>query len=374
MERLSHLVRVVERWSDSGDIPAIERDIVLEELRRAYSEILAIEPAASVVGVVATPAVEPAEEVAAEEVAMEQSVEDAVEQSMEVSVEQSVEADLDEALDIDALLGLTALDKEEQPEPAPETEPALETETETEPETEPEPEPAPEPETELEPEPTPELEPELETETEPEPTPEPEPEPETEPESLSDGGGLFDIADIPVRSKTSRKMISLYNTPPVTSQPKASEADGGREEVQRVAPKPAPAVVPTPAPVVAEPEPQSVLSPLLNDNIASAPKRLGDVLGDGVTVLGDKMAAEELPTTPFNRISDLNKAIGINDRFLMIRDLFDGDAERYADTIDTLNEFETLDDAMIYIIENFAWNPETEGARLLVSLIERKLS
>lgn len=344
MERLSHLVRVVERWSDSGDIPAIERDIVLEELRRAYSEILAIEPAASVVGVVATPAVEPAEESPAEEVAVEQSVEDAVEESMEESVEQSVEADLDEALDIDALLGLTALDKEEQPEPepAPETEPELETETEPEPETEPE------------------------TESEPEPEPEP----------LSDGGGLFDIADIPVRSKTSRKMISLYNTPPVTSQPKASETDGGREEVQRVAPKPAPAVVPTPtpAPVVAEPEPQSVLSPLLNDNIASAPKRLGDVLGDGVTVLGDKMAAEELPTTPFNRISDLNKAIGINDRFLMIRDLFDGDAERYADTIDTLNEFETLDDAMIYIIENFAWNPETEGARLLVSLIERKLS
>ena len=358
MERLSHLVRVVERWSDSGDIPAIERDIVLEELRRAYSEILAIEPAASVVGVVATPAVEPAEEVAAEEVAVEQSVEDAVEESMEESVEQSVEADLDDALDIDALLGLTALDKEEQPEsePAPETEPELETE--------PEPEPTPEPE--------PETEPESEPETEPEP--EPAPEPETESEPLSDGGGLFDIADIPVRSKTSRKMISLYNTPPVASQPKASEADGGREEVQRVAPKPAPAVVPTPAPVVAEPEPQSVLSPLLNDNIASAPKRLGDVLGDGVTVLGDKMAAEELPTTPFNRISDLNKAIGINDRFLMIRDLFDGDAERYADTIDTLNEFETLDDAMIYIIENFAWNPETEGARLLVSLIERKLS
>ncbi|MBR2976011.1 MAG: hypothetical protein IKC57_04125, partial [Alistipes sp.] len=337
----------VERWSDSGDIPAIERDIVLEELRRAYSEILAIEPAASVVGVVATPAVEPAEEVA-----VEQSEENAVEESVEPSVEQSVETDLDDALDIDALLGLTALDKEEQPEPEPE----LETETE--------------------PEPAPETEPELETETEPEPTPAPEPETESEPEPepLSDGGGLFDIADIPVRSKTSRKMISLYNTPPVASQPKASEADGSREEVQRVAPKPAPAVVPTPAPVVAEPEPQSVLSPLLNDNIASAPKRLGDVLGDGVTVLGDKMAAEELPTTPFNRISDLNKAIGINDRFLMIRDLFDGDAERYADTIDTLNEFETLDDAMIYIIENFAWNPETEGARLLVSLIERKLS
>jgi hypothetical protein len=54
--------------------------------------------------------------------------------------------------------------------------------------------------------------------------------------------------------------------------------------------------------------------------------------------------------------------------------LFDGNAARYEATIDVLNEFDDLDDCMIYIVENFRWNPDSEGAKLLVSLIERKLS
>ena len=29
---------------------------------------------------------------------------------------------------------------------------------------------------------------------------------------------------------------------------------------------------------------------------------------------------------------------------------------------------------MIYIVENFAWDPDSEGAKLLISLLERKLS
>ena len=58
----------------------------------------------------------------------------------------------------------------------------------------------------------------------------------------------------------------------------------------------------------------------------------------------------------------------------MIRDLFGGDATLYEQTITRLNEFDDLDECMIYIVENFRWNPDSEGAKLLVSLIERKLS
>ena len=90
--------------------------------------------------------------------------------------------------------------------------------------------------------------------------------------------------------------------------------------------------------------------------------------------LADKMVDDTAPMPAMNRINDLRKAIGLNDRFLMIRDLFAGDAARYEDTIDTLNEFDDLDECMIYIVENFAWNPDSEGAKMLVSLIERKLS
>ena len=84
--------------------------------------------------------------------------------------------------------------------------------------------------------------------------------------------------------------------------------------------------------------------------------------------------AEEKPTAAFNRIPEIRKAIGLNDKFLMIRDLFGGDVNLYEDTITHLDQFEDLDECMIFIVENFRWNPDSEGAKLLVSLIERKLS
>ena len=86
------------------------------------------------------------------------------------------------------------------------------------------------------------------------------------------------------------------------------------------------------------------------------------------------MASSDEPTTPLNRVTELRKAIGLNDKFLLVRDLFGGDVERYEATIDTLDEFEDLDECMIYIVENFRWNPDSEAARLIVSLLERKLA
>jgi hypothetical protein len=168
---------------------------------------------------------------------------------------------------------------------------------------------------------------------------------------------LFNLDDIPVRAKSGRKMVHLYDdgyTPRVAA-PKSEP----REE----------------SPIVAEvvaqkPEPQPIVVPTAEEQ----PQRLGDVLGGGVTTLADVMAASDEPTTPFNRVEELRKAIGLNDKFLMIRDLFDGDAERYEATIDTLDEFEDLDECMIYIVENFRWNPDSEAAKLIVSLLERKLA
>jgi hypothetical protein len=187
------------------------------------------------------------------------------------------------------------------------------------------------------------------------------------------GGGLFDIEDIPVRKKTNRKIISLYNTAPA-SAPVAEHAPEAKPvEQPRVEPKPAPTPTPKPAPVPA-PAPRPTPRPMPQPTVTEAPKRLGDVLGGGVTTLADKLVDDSQPTPAMSRITDLRKAIGINDKFLMVRDLFDGDVARYEDTIDTLNEFDDLDDCMIYIIENFAWNPDLEGAKLLVSLIERKLA
>ncbi|MBP3548013.1 MAG: hypothetical protein J6J64_04995 [Alistipes sp.] len=354
-DRLSRLVAMVEGWSDLERVPLIERDIVLEELRHIYVELLDGE-AVSVTR-------DEAESLASEVASVAQSV--VAEQESGGSAEDLGDA-FDDALDIDALLGLDSSDKPVEPV-EPEVEPLVEPEPISEPEPEPievtEPEPIAEPEPIVEPEPI----------AEPEPVAEPEPEPTPEPKR---GGGLFDIEDIPVRTKSGRRMIALYNTPPRPVEPKSEPKPGvQREEPDQRVQREGPDQRVQRDELTLEPESmETFVDNAAEDSPAEPPKRLADVLGSGVTVLGDKMSSDDAPTTPFNRIDDIRKAIGLNDKFLMIRDLFGGDAQKFEDTIDTLNEFEDLDECMIYIVENFRWNPDSDGAKLLVSLIERKLA
>ena len=104
---------------------------------------------------------------------------------------------------------------------------------------------------------------------------------------------------------------------------------------------------------------------------------LGEVLGGDVHTLADTIAAPKDMASEIvrkERITDLKQAIGINDKFLLLRDLFCGDAERYERTIDRLNAFDDLDDCIIYISENYDWNPSSDGVRFLMELLERKLS
>lgn len=104
---------------------------------------------------------------------------------------------------------------------------------------------------------------------------------------------------------------------------------------------------------------------------------LGEVINHDVQTLADTiapprdMASELLRNEP---VTDLRKAIGLNDKFLLIRDLFDGDGKAYERAIGTLNDCGDLDDCMIYIAEHYAWNPNSDGAKLLMDLLERKFA
>lgn len=111
--------------------------------------------------------------------------------------------------------------------------------------------------------------------------------------------------------------------------------------------------------------------------IASAGAVLGEVINPHVQTLADTiapprdMASEILHNEP---ITDLRQAIGLNDKFLLIRDLFGGDGAAFERAIETLNGFDDLDDCMIFIAEHYAWNPNSDGAKLLMELLERKFA
>ncbi len=334
-EKLKRVAAIVDSWQHSNAIPQIERDIALGELREVYNELLVLDGDSTSVKEEAESNVD---DVEGEGVVTE---EDSV--AEEQLVGESERDPFYDALDIDALLGLSDEPRDEQPEPiakenVEEPEPIVETEVAVEP--------------------TPEPEPIIEPTAEPEVVAEPVAKPAEEQKvdvAKSLNGGLFDLNDIPVRSKSKRKMISLYSDNPIAPAPSQEK----RAEAPKAVEQQSEAPVQEVAKIEVEP--------------SEPVQRLGDSFA-GVTTLADKMAQDDAPTTPFNRIKDLRSAIGLNDKFLMVRDLFGGDAERYEATIDTLDEFDDLDECIIYIVENFRWNPDLEASKLLVSLIERKLA
>lgn len=117
-----------------------------------------------------------------------------------------------------------------------------------------------------------------------------------------------------------------------------------------------------PAPIAPSPDPV----PVLGEVIAPHVQTLADTLAPQHEVAGDRLGREP--------IADLRHAVGINDKFLLIRDLFDGNGALYEITIRRLDEFERFDDCMIYIAEHFAWNPNSDGAKLMMELLERKFA
>ena len=94
--------------------------------------------------------------------------------------------------------------------------------------------------------------------------------------------------------------------------------------------------------------------------------------------LGEKMMGEDhslaakLQQAPAR---DLKSAIGINDKFLFVNELFGGSMEKYNKSIENLNDLKTLNGAMIYLNElkiELQWNSSNEAYQKLKDLVSRK--
>ena len=75
------------------------------------------------------------------------------------------------------------------------------------------------------------------------------------------------------------------------------------------------------------------------------------------------------------KINDLRSAIGINDKFLLVNELFGGSMEKYNRSIENLNDLKTLNGALIYMNElriELQWNSNNEAYKKLLELVHRK--
>lgn len=77
-------------------------------------------------------------------------------------------------------------------------------------------------------------------------------------------------------------------------------------------------------------------------------------------------------------IKDLRKAIGINDRFTFVSNLFRGDEATYERSIKTINEFNVFSEAEYWINRELkfkmGWNDRNETVQHFYQLVRRRFS
>lgn len=393
---VARLGAIVDGWDEQSGAPAVERHIaasLLAELYEAVKFDTAL-AATEVAKVVTEPG--PAEEVAevidlsdifggsfgdddeeiVEQEVAEQPIEEVAEPEQEIEPEpeieqEEVQSEEEQVLEDSEEVVEQPAEIEAQPVEAEEEQPVVEkveqsVEIETQPvveevehsiETEEQPS-----ETEEQPTETEEEELPVKIEEEEQPAVAEAEKPKSEQASLFD----MEIVRRPRSSSGRRVIMSLYG--------ESATSSSREEKTREKAVEPAPdAIQPVEQPADESPKAVSVA-----ERIAAAqtegPQVLGDVIGAGTTTLAEAVAASQptVQTVQNDRVNTLRAAIGINGRFIMIRDLFGGDGAAFDRAMDELDAFEDFNECLVYM-STYRWNPNSDGARMLMDLVTRKL-
>ena len=368
-QEIEQLTTLLSSWEEGKGVSAIERDLALNKLTKLY-ELIRFDAASATDSDIIPPIVAP---ITKETITEAPEVEKSTEQEVEVEIIFADEDQEDETEEIEELEENTSSNTENiaatnEVEVEEDIQPQVEeTEAETEDILVVDEEDAADEENEeveivvaSEPEPAIIPEPIMESKSEPQPE---KPAKSPRKPAMESLFGAEEIQRKP-RSKHQR-MMAIYGE----AQPKQEKAvdiskifDMEDDDIFEIK-------------VNNRPQQENVAkktSPVANEEVTT----LADVIAPQKTTLADTIVApaalaEEITNS---KITSLQQAIGINDKFLMIRDLFDGDDQAYNEAIATLDKLPSLEDCMIHIIENYEWNPDVEGSKFIMQLLERKFS
>lgn len=117
-----------------------------------------------------------------------------------------------------------------------------------------------------------------------------------------------------------------------------------------------------------EQEPEEDAAPVV------ASSRIGDrvitekSVNDLLSGNGDKKLEYKISNSP---VQSIQAAIGINDRYQYIRELFDGSADSFVKTVGDLDGLGNIHEAVAYLQENFKWK-KNETSLKFVNLVKRR--
>lgn len=113
---------------------------------------------------------------------------------------------------------------------------------------------------------------------------------------------------------------------------------------------------------------------IITEEHSEVKKTLNETLGKPQQLANDVLSPEKnesgYPIMPINSIWD---GIGINDRFLFIRELFANSSAKFETTITALDKLETIQDAVNYLKLNFKW-AKTDASQKFLVLVKRRFT
>lgn len=124
-----------------------------------------------------------------------------------------------------------------------------------------------------------------------------------------------------------------------------------------------------------------VYSTSANSGVRKELKELNQLVAQQTTSLNDRLrqdqqgVSERFGDMP---VKDLRQAIGINDKFRFIQELFRGDVDTYERSVKTINEFQTLQEAEYWIERELkirqGWEDDNIIVRQFYNLVRKRFS
>jgi hypothetical protein len=113
------------------------------------------------------------------------------------------------------------------------------------------------------------------------------------------------------------------------------------------------------------------------DKVQEEPATIADKFKGEKKFINERLAANgskqdlssKLQSKPIREIST---SMGLNDRFKLINELFNGDKDSYQKTISILDNASNFNEAFNYISSSYDWDMEDEAVQLLLDLVRRK--
>lgn len=128
------------------------------------------------------------------------------------------------------------------------------------------------------------------------------------------------------------------------------------------------------SPIVTEEEVEDHKEEILAEEFNEIKKMLNETLGESHQMVNDILSPEKNESgyqiIPIKSIWD---GIGINDRFLFIRELFANSNTKFETTVAALDKLATIQDAVNYLKMNFKWN-KTEASQKFLDLVKRRFT